>query len=109
MKPKKSLGVSSRWIGKRATPSLSCGAMASNAAAARSPPVRLSVTMPTSWPRSAWPPARSRICRKMPPTGARVTCTILSALPPIMMATDGRQLAQAISRQQGRDAGACES
>ena len=41
------MGPSSRWIGSRDTPSFNCGASAASAAAARSPPVVLSQTMPT--------------------------------------------------------------
>src|SRR5580700_5680582 len=63
-------------MGKRRTPSFSRGAISASAVLARSPPVRLSAIMPTWWPSSACPLARSRMWRKIPPTGARTAWTM---------------------------------
>src|SRR6185436_10727220 len=79
-KPLTSAGPSSRCMANRETPSFNCGAMVASAASARAPPVVLSQTMPTWCPRAAWPLATSRMWRKMPPTGVRVTCTIFRVL-----------------------------
>src|SRR3954463_13808430 len=82
-------------------PSASISFICPKRRSSNSPPVVESQTMPTMWPAATCASARSRTCRKIPPTGERKQWTILSLSATRCLSEQAFADVDGISRQQG--------